>query len=275
MSGVGVRWTIGDVSARGFEALRLSVWGAWRVFGRQARYVVCVNNVPLPQASSRTGPLPPGVDWIDATGMLPAFLRQLLGPGMAQGTGWKLAPLRCFPDLHEVSLDNDCILWSAPDALREWRADGAPQGCLMAEDVRACYGQFAPQCPPLPPCNAGIRGLPPGFDLEAALREAIARREREAGAAPLFDSELDEQGLQVAALSAAEPLKVVPLRDVTVSSPFHPHLPDLGRCGAHFVGLNARTIAWDYYDRPADEWMAEHWARHLPVLRERTGAPSM
>ena len=275
LSGVGVRWTIGDVSGRGFEALRLSVWGAWRVFGPRARYVVCVNNVPLPVARSRTGPLPADVEWRDATRELPAFLHPLLGPGMAQGTGWKLAPLRCFPGLHEVSLDNDCILWSAPQALRDWLADGSPARCLMAEDVRACYGQFAPQCPGRPPCNAGIRGLPPGFDLEAALREAIARREQASGAPLVFDSELDEQGLQVAALSTARPLDVVPLRDVTVCSPFHPHLPELGRCGAHFVGLNARTNAWNYYERPADEWMADHWARHRPTLYERTGAPRL
>ena len=274
MSGIGVRWTIGDVSGRGFEALRFSVWGAWRLFGPQARYLVCVNNVPLSLAQARTGPLPPGVGWLDATGALPEFLRRLLGEGMAEGTGWKLAPLRCFPALHEISLDNDCILWSAPDALREWLT-GDSQCCVMAEDVRACYGQFAAQCPDRPPCNAGIRGLPPGFDLESALRAAIARREQAVGATPVFDSELDEQGLQVAALSAAEPLKVVSLRDVTVCSPFHPHLPDLGRCGAHFVGLNARTIAWNYYDRPADEWMTEHWDRHRPVLQERTGAPSV
>ena len=30
---LGVRWTTGDASARGFEALRLSLWGAFRLFG--------------------------------------------------------------------------------------------------------------------------------------------------------------------------------------------------------------------------------------------------
>ena len=58
-----------------------------------------------------------------------------------------------------------------------------------------------------------------------------------------------------------------------ICSPFHPHRPEPGRCGAHFVGLNARHLAWNYYDRPADAWMADHWARLHPVLVERTGAP--
>ena len=63
------------------------------------------------------------------------------------------------------------------------------------------------------------------------------------------------------------------LDEVTICSPFWPHLPHLGRCGAHFVGTNARHIPWNYYDRPADEVIAEHWARHRDALYEKTGAP--
>ena len=100
--------------------------------------------------------------------------------------------------------------------------------------------------------NSGIRGLQPGFDLDAALRAALATRRSRSGAPLKLDSELDEQGLQVAALSLAMPLRLVTLREVTICSPFHPHLPQLGECGAHFVGLNARHLPWDCYDRPAD-----------------------
>src|SRR4051812_44656347 len=167
---IGLRWTMGDVSERGFEALRLSIWGAWNLFGPEAQYVVCVNTVPLAQAQAHTGPVPDAIAWRDASGELPPFLRGVFGTGMAEGVGWKLAPLRCFPDRFELSLDNDCILWALPPSLRAWLHEGGVEGaCLMAEDVRACYGQFAPQCP-AQPHNAGIRGLPPGFDLEAALR---------------------------------------------------------------------------------------------------------
>jgi hypothetical protein len=146
---------------------------------------------------------------------------------------------------------------------------------LVAEHVRGCYGQFDTLCPP-EPRNAGIRGLPPGFDFEAAVRRAIARRERLAGMPVVFaeEEDLDEQGLQVAALSRHGPVRAVALDDVSVCSPFHPHLPDLGRCGAHFVGLNPRSIDWDDDDRPADAWMDEHWARHRPALYERTRAPA-
>jgi hypothetical protein len=42
---LGVRWTVGDASPRGFEALRLSIWGAGRLFGTATTYVVCVNGI--------------------------------------------------------------------------------------------------------------------------------------------------------------------------------------------------------------------------------------
>ena len=270
---IGIRWTMGDVSDRGFEALHLSIWGAWQTFGPQAAYVVCVNTLSPAQASARTGPVPAAVRWHDATRDMPEFLAGFFGANMAEGVGWKLAPLRFFPDRYEISLDNDCILWELPTSMAAWLAcEDEPAPCLMAEDVKACYGQFAVQCP-REPRNAGIRGMPPGFDLAAALRGVIATRQQQAGAPLAFTSELDEQGLQAAALSVACPMHAVTLEEVAVCSPFHPHLPELGRCGAHFVGLNARHIAWDYYGRPADAWMADHWQRHRPQLYRRSAAP--
>lgn len=267
---IGIRWTLGDVGPRGFEALRLSIHGAWRVFGPRAAYAVCVNTISIESARQRTGPLPQAVAWHDVSTDLPAFLKSRLGPDMAEGVGWKLAPLRIFPDRHELSLDNDCILWELPDSIAAWLEERptSPR-CLLAEDVKACFGQFAALCPP-EPRNAGIRGLPPGFDLGQVLREVLEEREREAGGPLALSSELDEQGLQTAALSRACPPVVVRLGEVSICSPFYPHRPEAGCCGAHFVGLNARHIAWDYYDRPADTWMSEHWQRHRPGLYQRT-----
>jgi hypothetical protein len=269
---VGLRWTIGAVSDRGFEALRLSVWGARALFGPEAAFLICCNTLPLAEAQAKAGPLPADVEWRDNTGGLPEWIRAHIGPGMAEGVGWKFSPLRAFPDRFEISLDNDCILWDLPQALRLWLQGGEADRCVLAEDVRPAFGQFAPECGEAPR-NSGIRGLPPGFDLEAALRRALDTRAEAAGQPVLLQSELDEQGLQVAALSHPRPPLVVGVEEVTICSPFWPHRPELGRCGAHFVGLNARHIAWNYYDRPADDWMREHWQRHRPALGRHTGAP--
>lgn len=160
---LGIRWTIGDVNPRGFEALRLSIWGTWSLFG--------------------------------------AF-----------------APLQCFPDRRELALDNDVILWDMPEALAAWLADSSPESCLLAEDVTSSLGQFGSMCGARA-LNTGIRGLPAGFDLEERLRAVLDVH-------PVtLVSELDEQGLQVAALSWTRPPHVVSVHDVTICSPFPPHLP--------------------------------------------------
>lgn len=260
-----IRWTIGDVSQRGFEALRLSIWGAQKIFGKAAEYVVCVNSLPLDEARDRTGDVSRNVNWLDVSQDVPAFLREHLDSAMAEGVGWKFAPLRLRPDRFELALDNDCILWSMPGAIAQWLAGDHQRRCIMAEDVRAMYGRFADQCGP-EPRNGGLRGWPPGFDMERELREVLQQAASTHGSPIVLTSELDEQGLQTAAMSREAPLLAVSIDEVTISSPFYPHRPDLGRCGAHFVGLNARHIPWNYYDRSADECMAEHWHRHRPTL---------
>lgn len=260
---VALRWTIGDVSEQGFEALRLAVWGAWRVFGDRASYAICVNSLPVEVAEWRAGQLPAACTWRAVTLDLPPMLRAHLDDAMAEGVAWKFAPLRLFPDRHELSLDNDCVLWSMPPAIERWLADDRG-ACLLAEDVRACFGQFADECGD-EPRNAGVRGFPPGFDLAGAL-DAVLR------ARPVkLASELDEQGLQVAALSRSGRPFVVSLDDVSICSPFPPHLPHLGRCGAHFCGLNARDLGWELDGRPASELVRDHWARHRPELHARVG----
>ncbi|MDJ0387698.1 hypothetical protein QMO56_06200 [Roseomonas sp. E05] len=106
--------------------------------------------------------------------------------------------------------------------------------------------------------------------MEAALRAVLRRQEAVLGHPPRLTSELGEQGLQTAALSLASAPLAVRTNEVTICSPFWPRQPELGSHGAHFVGLNARHIARDYYDRPADDWMRAHWARHRAALYRRT-----
>jgi hypothetical protein len=262
MSRLGIRWTIGAVSERGFKALQLSIRGAFNLFGEAARYAVCVNTVPVDLAQERAGSLPDGVRWVQADALVPDWLRARFDERMGEGTGWKFAPVRQFEDLPELSLDNDCILWQKPDALAAWLDE--PGSFLLAQDVRRCVGAFDAVCSPSPR-NSGIRGIPAGFDLEGALRRVLA------WSAVRFTSELDEQGLQIATLERTGRLHVVSTDDVSICSPFWPHQARLGRCGAHFVGLNAHSLPFRYYGRPASGCVAENWERHLPGLRALVG----
>jgi hypothetical protein len=260
LDGLGVRWTIGDVTPLGFEALRLSLWGAYRIFGPDAEYAVYVNTIGCDRAKDLVGDYPADVAWHDVAKGVPPFLAARLDPAMAEGVAWKFAPLQAFPDRYELSLDNDCILWERPAAIDNWLTLG---GCLLAEDVKACFGRFASVCGD-EPRNTGIRGLPPKFDLAACLGAAL---DRDPG--PLV-SELDEQGLQVAALSHHSPW-VVGTSDVCICSPFPPHVEDLGRCGAHFVGINRKRVGWSVNGRPAEELLIDNWWRHRRELHSRVG----
>lgn len=257
-----VRWTIGDVSDFGFAALRLSIHGAIKLFGRRASYVVCVNTVSLQRARDLTGEVPDGLSWRDVTNEFPEWLRPHFDPQMAEGVGWKFAPLRLDQDAMELSLDNDCIMWAMPEAIRRWSDAG--EGFVFAEDVVPCFGQFAPLCGTRPR-NSGIRGLPPQFDLAQAFGRILQEHP------VLLKSELDEQGLQAAALARFHPL-IVTVDEVTICSPFPPHLPDLGRCGAHFVGLNAKHLPWEVDGRPAVEITRERFGAYLPELLERVSS---
>jgi hypothetical protein len=260
---LGVRWTIGDVNLRGFQALHLSVWGAWRLFGNGARYRIYVNSVGLARAAALTGPLPAAVEWSPAAVPdLPDWLAGRLDGGLAEGVAWKFAPMRAFPDDHELAVDNDVILWRRPPALDAWLGGATP--FLLAADVRRCFGVFDDLCPGHG-VNSGIRGLPPAFDLAAGLRALLALR-------PVrLEREVDEQGLQVAALLHAGPVGYVGLDEVTICSPFPPHTPYLGRSGAHFVGLNTRHLGFEFEGRPAEEVRAAHWDACLPDVFRRVG----
>jgi hypothetical protein len=137
---------------------------------------------------------------------------------------------------------------------------------LVAEDVKACFGRFSDLCGSAPR-NLGIRGLPPSFELEPALRQVLASHPG------TLDSELDEQGLQLSALSwRAEPL-VVSVEDVSICSPFPPHVRRLGLCGAHFCGLNAKRLPWEFEGRPAVEIIREHWQQHRARLHHYLALP--
>ncbi|HEY0793638.1 MAG TPA: hypothetical protein VGD78_21435 [Chthoniobacterales bacterium] len=260
-SSLGIRWTIGDVSDEGWEALRYSLLGAWRLFGVTAQYSVCVNSISTAALPSSIALLPFPVTWHHVTRMNAKFLPHC-DESLSEGTSWKFSPVRLFPDCHELALDNDCILWRMPAAITNWlkRTDRF----LLAADVVPANGAFS-DLVGAHALNSGIRGYPPGFDYESALLHTLERTRRQ------LRSELDEQGLQVHVTRSAGPCEVVPVEDVTICSPFPPHVPELGRCGAHFVGLNARKLPWNFNGRPAADCRREHWREHRALVARLVG----
>jgi hypothetical protein len=252
---IGLRWTIGDVSKSGFEALRLSIWSAWNVFPKGTSFAICVNTISTEEARRRTGGVPAHTQWLDTTRLVPAWLRERVDAEMAEGVAWKLAPVRLFPHSYEIALDNDLVLWRMPETMQVWLASDDPNCMIMAEDLQCSLGQFSSLCDSRA-INSGIRGLPPDFDYEDGLRTMLQRT------GITLRSELDEQGLQAATLSQYN-LVLVSTDDVTICSAFPMHQHHLGRCGAHFVGLNRKTLPWKSAEgRPMHEPIREAWATH-------------
>jgi hypothetical protein len=266
---LAIRWTIGNVHPRGFELLRLSILCAFRLFGPAARYLVCVNSIPVEEARLRTGSVPAAVEWRRVSYKdLHSVFSPFFDESVIEGMGWKLVPLRAFRDCYELALDNDCILWDLPRGLEQWLL--AERSGLLSEDVARCLGSFDALCRP-GSYNAGIRGLPPAVDLQTELRIVMEEANKLAGGSLRLRDEIEEQGLQAAAMCRVEPLYLVRTSEVSICSPFWPRSPELGSCGAHFVGMNAHHIDWNYYDRPADEWLKAHWDRHRQTLYEKAG----
>lgn len=266
-----VRWTVGNLRPRGFEMLRLSIACAAQLFGPEARYLVCVNSLPAEQAQRRTGELPLEVEWrhVLLEERAPA-LRGYFDEAMLEGTGWKLVPVRIDAERYELAIDNDCILWDVPAGIRRWLESGS--GGVLAQDVSRCLGSFDAVCPP-GAYNSGIRGIAPDWDWERALESVLEEVRRNSSQPLQLLTELDEQGLQTAAIFRNETVHLVRTSEVSICSPFWPRSPELGSCGAHFVGMNAQHTAWSYYDQPANNWLDRHWKRHRPTLYETAGLP--
>ena len=239
------------------------------MFGVGATYVVCVNSVSVEEARERTGWLPVEVEWRQMSrGDLPEVLAPHFDAGVMEGMGWKLMPLRLFPERYELSLDNDCVIWEMPEGMRRWL--GSERAGLLAEDVERCLGAFDALCQQ--GCfNAGIRGLPPGADLGRELGEVLAEVSGPGGMPMRLEAEIEEQGLQAAAMFRLPEVLLVRKEEVSICSPFWPRSQEFGTCGAHFVGMNARHIPWDYYDRRADVWVEEFWAGRRAGLYEKAG----
>ncbi|MBV8093907.1 MAG: hypothetical protein JO110_11840 [Acetobacteraceae bacterium] len=245
--------------------------GARRVFGSGAAYAVCVNGLAIRVAQARVGDVASLVEWRRVHGDdIPRPLLERLDAGLAEGAAWKFAPLRLFPQLAEIALDNDLVLWRMPEAIARWLEHGSGGGpCVIAADMVACFGQFTPLCGP-EPRNTGLRGMPPGFDAARALAEVL-----ELCPDAQLRGEVDEQGLQVAILSRPGPPLVVTTEEVSICSPFPGHARSLGTCGAHFVGLNMRQPRPQYgcdaavLERIAANWdeLRPHIERHVGTLR--------
>lgn len=248
MARIGLRWTIGEVNPFGFEALRLSVWGAHRAFGSTASYAICVNTMPVAAARALTGSLPAAVRFHPVTRAQtsPALERHLDGT-LADGAGWAVTPPRMFPEAFEIAIDNELVAWAMPPSLRAWLDAADPGRCLLAAGADG------------EPCTA-LYGMPPGLDLDAALAAVLAE------GPGILPTRAAVHALLVTAASRGGPPAVVPLEEVSACSPFPPGTGELGTAGARFLRLNDRAAAFGPGGDAAERATRRLFLRHRDAL---------
>lgn len=205
-----IRWTMGDVYPYGFVSLRLSIKSFIHYYGDDFRLVLCYNSIDPARLK-----VDPRVELYHQTTTL------------FQGSGsvWKLTPPRLDISVPELFVDNDLIFARRNDKVLEFLQGGK---FLLCEDHIPWYGKYNSKIPTREKYNAGLFGLPEGYDFEKELMENW----KALGSFSDIDS-ADEQGLTVYTVKRhphilvknTESCLVHPL-GTPVANPFQPYRID-------------------------------------------------
>lgn len=149
-----LRWTMGKTLPTGFEILRESIFTALRLFKDRFDYYLCYNTISEKDLSF----VPDKVVLVKQD----ENTRPLLGDKQFGGSGWKQCPPRIDIGTHELCIDNDVILCNHIEAIEDFLTSSKP---LISEDVYRFLGRYDHLFPVDLKFNAGVCGLPPGFDL--------------------------------------------------------------------------------------------------------------
>jgi len=202
-----VRWQIGSFGEPSWRALRLSVVLMQRLVP-EAHFVI-VHQGPIPLIGQLCGATYYGQDNLYSHGR---FAR----PHAEWFDGTQ----------HELTLENDHIMWTIPPGMQRWLArEDATLAWLVDWDY---YGNYAERVGGFRACP-GMYGLPPGLHMPAPPIEE--RGDDQA-----------EQGFVAAWLQEHPPHEIVTHDEVSCYMPNHDILKHthskVGMCGVHLAGLN-------------------------------------
>lgn len=221
------RWTIGPVTNSGKKILRESVSIFASIYPEFHR-VICFNNLNCSELSdlSKLANLhEQGEKSVPCTLSAPDN-----NPIEATGCGWKLAPPRLDINSMELFIDNDIIIHKRLPQIDEWLEK---KNCgLIAEGLhrKRMYGVFDCFVPERVHANAGLFGLPAGFDFEKKIAEYSKFLDGSLGG-------YNEQGLTVATIINMKEYIMVPLSRLHIAEG-HLDLPEQMPDAIHFVHVN-------------------------------------
>ena len=194
-----------------------------------ADFAICYNNVSQ-EGLNRLSTIATenGTRLVDVSDLLPKSLRNT----HVKNSWWKYAPGRLAPERYEIVMDNDLVLWKVPPTLEE--AIGRNMLVALTDGVGQFYGEFSREAGQLQATlrlNAGLLGMPPGFEVNL----------RELDASNLTDFFHSEQGFSaVTYLRYTGNKCLIPLSEVPQLNATEMRAEELvaDHCGGHFCGCS-------------------------------------
>jgi hypothetical protein len=152
-------------------------------------------------------------------------------------SGWKLVPPRIDISSRELFLDNDFLIKDQINQVEQFFNDDS---ILVLQGKGRYYGRFDSQIASQYEVNAGLFGIPIGYDFNTELHKTLSRVNP-------GSHYYDEQGLTVATITRHD--KVISIPDGVVSIRSHLQDYEPGKKGYHFCGVNAAGthVSWDQY----------------------------
>lgn len=190
------RWTIGNTSKEGLECLRISIKTLTKIYKDRFDYYVCYNNCNVQNLREYVGHHPVKIikqDW--STCPLPIDEQKNIGTSL-----WKFCPSRININVHEIICDNDIVFIESINEIEEFLTKNVG---LITEDPIKHQGKFGHLFDEDEKFNAGLVGLPPGYNLKDDLYKIWA----ENGSHETI-LQADEQGLISAALKKINFIKI-------------------------------------------------------------------
>lgn len=220
-----VKWTIGNTTKDGYEALLLSIESFLSFY--EIEVFICFNcsESQLPKALKK-------YTLINQKG----YVKDRPSP---IGVAWKLYPPRLSIDNYEISVDNDLIINEPIPAINDFLSSDKT---LLLEDNARTYGRFEKHVPPGFKINSGLYGMPPGFNLDSYFKFYVgAAWEKNAFNRHDKNETFDEQGLIALALLNHKQYLIIDGKTITNCEN---HL--IQGKGHHFIGLNRKKYHAPY-----------------------------
>lgn len=247
------RWTIGNTTRDGYDCLEASIRNMLRLYRERFDYYICYNNANIQLIREIVGHRPIKLvkqTWDECP--IPISY-----DGNCDSTLWKYCPARLNINAHEIVCDNDIVLVQRFKEIDEFLQSDK---VLLTQDPIKYQGKFRHLFQPGEKYNAGLVGLPPGYDFQKALCEVWAEND-----SPDIIGAGDEQGLTTATLKREKFIEISKERLLLVHSEgstiYHDYDPvmDINNFtfepvvfhkhpGYHFVQINKRHhLHWEIF----------------------------